>query len=179
MPRPHPGSSQRVIRSNRTGSRRYGLDPFSPRATPIPRSVRAIRPSIVLEVGPCTLAKFVAGDRVGQLAVGHAGSIARALQVAADRIGTHLGGELSGIVVDLHIAGDVIPNHVDAHCDSTGIVADLQIAEDRAELNKAARGIVIAREISADRDVCGPTSNAGSARTVTNLNIASDGNRPC
>jgi hypothetical protein len=144
-----------VIRSNWTGSRRDGLDPFSPRATPIPRRVRAIRPSIVLEVGPGALAPFVAGDRVGIPIVEHAGGIACALQVAADRIRSHHDAGAPRIVVDLHIAADLIGKQFGARSANIGIVVDPHIAADEAAPSNALRGIVIAREISADRDGSG------------------------
>ena len=115
----------------------------------------AIQPSIVLEVGPGTLALFAAGDVVGRQPAGHAGSIACALQVAADRIARHRDGEASGIVVDLHIAADVIEQQLGARSANIGIVVDPHIAADEAAPSNALRGIVIAREISADRDGSG------------------------
>ncbi len=130
---------------------------------------------MVLEPG--ALAPFVAGDVVATAA--HAGGIARALQVAADRIARHRVIEAAAceIVVDLHIADDVNSLHLDALC-AIGIVVNLHIAADRAALSKAPPGIVIAREISSDREGSDVSEIAAPARTVPNLNIASDGNRP-
>jgi hypothetical protein len=134
-------------------------------------------PSSVLEVGPGALALFLAGDVVVESLIGHAGAIARAFQVPADRIALYYDGCDAGIIVDLHIAADVIPGHCGAEAgDGVGriVVLHLQIASDRASRSYARGGIVVAAEISADRD---GAEIAAGIRTAPNLDIASDGHR--